>query len=209
MSIFDFFHRRSTRKQRQAEVEFNRHMAELNREAFGIKRQSEKLKAEAIRLENSGDHQGAMAAALAAKQQEKSYQSAQSTIQTCKTMHVQVKSQKAMEALLRHSSEMARRVRIDANAEKFFKIQSDFSQARDELKEASESLEAVQEGFNTDTEAQVRNEAGEKALAQIMEERTSAQAEAPAVLPVPEQTSTDDQHKAWADDRRKLLAEMM
>lgn len=209
MSIFDFFHRYNSRKQRRAEIEFNRNMAELNRKASGIKRSSDQLKEKAIQLEGAGDHQRAVSVAAIAVRQEKTYNSAMETLQTCKNMNAQVKSQKALEDLLGSCSKIAQSVCGKANPSKCLEAQSKFAQVRDELSETNEILASTLEGFNTDTEAQVRNEAGENALAQIMAERTSAQAEPPVAPPVSEKASTDDQHKAWADDRRKILAEMM
>ena len=214
MSIFDCFRRYNTRRQRQAQIAVNCSMAELNRKALGIKREAEKSKAEAIRLEQSGEHQSAVAAALAAEQLENSYKAAKSTIQKCKNMHAQVKSQKAMEELLKNCSEIVRGVCADADPLHYLKIQSDFEQARDDLREASENMAAAQEGFATDVDAQIRNEAGEAALARIQAEQlpsatAPAKAEPAAARPVPERASTDDQHRAWADDRRRLLAEMI
>lgn len=213
MSIFDCFRRYSTRKQRQIEMEFNRRMAELTRKASSIKRQADRLKMEAIQLEKSGDHQRAVSAAAASSQQTKSYMSALHTIQTCKNLHMQVKSQKAMKELLASCTDMARSVCSDADAAKYMETQSDFVQTMEELEQSSEALSAVQEGFTTDTDVQIRNEVGEQILAQFMEEllpkAPSAKAEPPAALPVSEQDPKDDQHKAWADDRRRLLAEMI
>lgn len=213
MSIFDFFRHYSTRKQRKAEIAFNCSMAELTRKASSIKRQADRLKMEAIQLEKNGDHQRAVSAAVASSQQAKSYMSALHTIQTCKNMHMQVKSQKSMKELLASCTDMARSVCIDADAAKYMETQSDFVQTMEELEQSSEALSAVQEGFSADTDVQTRNEAGEQILAQFMEEllpkAPSVQAEPPAALPVSEQDPKDDQHRAWADDRRRLLAEMM
>ncbi len=213
MSIFDFFRRYGMQKQRRIETEFNCHIAELNRKAAAIKRQAERLKAEAIQFEKDGDHKRAVSAASAAMQQEKSYASALHTIQTCKNMHVQAKSQKAMKELIASCASMARSVSADADASEFIRVQSDFARTMEELEQSREALEAVQEGFTVGTDVQVRNEAGERALAQLMEQASPKPSpvaiESPAVLPAAETDDKADAHKEWAEDRRKILAEMV
>lgn len=212
MSIFDFFRRHSERKQRQIETEFSCRMAELTRKASAIKRQAERLKAEAVQFERAGDHKRAVSAAAAAAQQEKSYMSALQTIQTCKTMHVQVKSQKAMKELIASCAAVARSVSADANSTEYIEAQSDFARTMEELEQSREALEAAQEGFNAGTEVQVRNEAGEQALARIMEQAQPktlpVSIEPAAALPASDQNKADE-HKEWAEERRKILAEMV
>lgn len=213
MSMFSFFRRYSMRKQRRIETEFNCHMAELNRKALAIKRQAERLKAEAIQFEKAGDHKRAVSAAAAAVQQEKSYMSALNTIQTCKNMHVQVKSQKAMKELIASCASMARSVTADASTAEYIEVQSDFARTMEELEQSQEALEAAQEGFSADTEIQVRNEAGEQALAQILEQAapkpSPAEMAPAAALTAPAQDDGGGEHREWADERRKILAEMV
>lgn len=210
MKIFSFFHRRSLQKQRRAEMEFNRQMAELNRQASAIKRQSERLKAEAVHFEQAGDHKRAVTAAAAAVHQEKSYLSALNTIQTCKNMHAQAKSQKALKELISSCAAMARAVSRDADVAGMIAVQNDFAQTMEELEQSREALEAAQEGFNVETEVQVRNEAGEQALAQIMGEAAPAKAE-PVRIEEPRRLAEGDtpelraKHKAWADERMRAI----
>lgn len=213
MSILDFFRRYSLQKQRRIETEFNCHVAELTRKAAAIKRQADRLKAEAIQFEKAGDHKRAVSAASAAVQQEKSYASALHTIQTCKNMHVQAKSQKAMKELIASCAAMARSVSADADASDFIRVQSDFTRTMEELEQSREALEAAQEGFTVETDAQVRNEAGEQALAELMEQASPkpvpAAIEPAAALPALEADDKASDHKEWAEDRRKILAEMV
>ncbi len=212
MKIFSFFRRYSLQKHRRAEMEFNRQMAELTRQSAAIKRQSDRLKAEAIRYEQNGDHKSAVSAAAAAAHQEKNYLSALNTIQTCKNMHVQAKSQKALKALIASCTAMARNVTRDADVDGMIHAQNEFIQMMEELEKSSEDMMALQEGFNTETEAQVRSEAGEKALAQIMGQAAAkaepAHIEEPKVLPVANKQEQAAQHKEWADDRRRILADL-
>lgn len=212
MKMFSFFRRYSLQKQRRAEMEFNRQMAELNRQAAYIKRQAAQLRDEAIRCEQNGDHQRAVSAAAAAVHQEKSYLSALNTMQTCKNMHVQAKSQKALKELVKSCTEMARRVSRDADVDGMIAAQNDFTQTMEELEQSRDALEAVQEGFNAETETQVRNEAGEQALAQIMGQLSPSaeptRIEAQKKLPVANDEEQVAQHREWADDRRRILADL-
>lgn len=209
MKIWEYFRRRSVQKQRRIELEFNRKMAELNRQAISMKRRSDGLKAEAVKLEQSGNHKGAVAAAAAAAHQEKSYVAALNTMQTCKNMHAQVKSQKALKELIRSCADMARSVSSNADMEDMITVQNDFAQTMEELEQARDALEAAQEGFTAETEAEVRNEAGERALAQIMGQMVPAAEpavlEEPAYLAVPEDAGPQ---KDWADERRRILADL-
>lgn len=211
MSIFSFFRRYNDRKQHRIEMEFNCHIAELNRKAMTIKRQAERLKAEAVHFEKTGDHKRAVSAAAAAMQQEKSYTSALQTLQNCKNMHTQVKSQRAMKDLIASCASMARSVSADANASEFLAVQSDFTRTMEELEQSREALEAAQEGFSVDVEMQERNVAGEQALAKILGQVSPQPAviETPVVLPAAEKAAPTDEQKEWADERRKILAEMV
>lgn len=213
MSIFDMFRRYSRQKQRRIEMEFSRNIAELTRKASTIKRQADRLKAEAVQFEKAGDHKRAVSAAASAAQQEKSYQSALNTIQICKNMHVQVKSQKAMKELIASCASMAKSVSADADPAAYIEAQNDFTRTMEELEQSRDALEAAQEGFTIGTQEQIRNEAGEQALAQIMEQlapkEVPARVESSAALPASEKDPQSAQHKEWADDRRKILAEMM
>ena len=210
MKIFNYFRRFTLKKQRRTEIEFNRQMAELNRQAASIKRQAERLKAEAIRAENSGDHKRAVSAAAAAVHQEKSYQSVINTMQTCKNMHIQVKSQKALKELIASCAVMARDVVRDAQVDGLIMAQQDLTETMEALEQSRDALEAVQEGFSADAEAEVRNEAGEQALAQIMNQL------APQVQPALMEAACkqtpikkeEDMHREWADDRRRILADL-
>lgn len=210
MKIFSFFRRYSVQKQRRAELEFNRQMAELNRQAVLIKRQSERLKAEAIQHENNGEHKRAVSAAAAAAHQEKSYLAAINTIQTCKNMHLQAKSQKALKELISACTMMAQTATRDADVDGLLTAQQDFADTMEALEQTRDALDAVQEGFNADADAEVRNEAGEKALAQIMGQMVSekqpalAQAQ-PKLAAVQEE---ENKHREWADDRRRILADL-
>lgn len=212
MKIWEYFRRRSLQKQRRIELEFNRKMAELNRQAISMKRQSDHLKAEAIRHEQNGDHKSAVAAAAAAVHQEKSYISAMNTMQTCRNMHAQVKSQKALKELIGACAEMARSVSRDAAMEDMIVVQNEFAQTMEELEQTRDALEAVQEGFTADTEAEVRNEAGERALAQIMGQLAPANEpaalEAPMPMTVADEAEAAEQQKEWADERRRILADL-
>lgn len=214
MKIFTFFRRRSMQKQRRAEMEFNRQMAELNRQASAIKRQSDRLKAEAIHFEQTGDHKRAVAAAAAAAHQEKSYISALNTMQTCKNMHAQAKSQKALKDLISSCAAMAHAVSRDADVSGMIAVQNDFAQTMEELEQSREALEAAQEGFNVETEVQVRNEAGEEALAQLMGNVAPVRQE-PARIEEPKSLAAGDspqlraEHKAWADERLRVLGPLV
>ena len=212
MMIWEYFHRRSLQKQRRIELEFNRKMAELNRQAISMKRRSDHLKAEAVRHEQNGDHKSAVTAAAAAVHQEKSYISAMSTMQTCRNMHAQIKSQKALKELIGACAEMARSVSRDAAMDDLIVVQNDFAQTMEELEQTRDVLEAVQEGFTADTEAEVRNEAGERALAQIMSQlapaNETAALEAPMPMTVADEAQEAEQQKEWADERRRILADL-
>ncbi len=213
MSIFDLFRRYNRQKQRRIEMEFSRKMAELTRNASAFKRQADRLKTEAVQLERAGDHRRAVSAAASAAQQEKSYQSALNTIQNCKNVHVQVKSQKAMKELIASCASMARSVSADADPADYIEAQNDFTRTMEELEQSRDALEAAQESFTMGAQEQIRNEAGEQALAQIMEQLTPKEApariEPSAALPELEQDPKIAQHKEWADDRRRILAEMV
>lgn len=213
MSILDYFRRYSRQKQRRNEMELCRKIAELTRKASTIKRQADRLKAEAVQFEKAGDHKRAVSAAASAAQQEKSYQSALNALQNCKNMHVQVKSQKEMKELITSCTLIIKKVCDDADTVDYIKAQNDFAQTMEEMEQSRDALEAAQEGFALGTQEQVRNEAGEQALAQIMEQLTPREApprmEPSAAFTVSEQDPTSAQHKEWADDRRKILAEMV
>lgn len=212
MKIWEYFRRRSLQKQRRIELEFNRKMAELNRQAISMKRRSDHLKSEAVRYEQNGDHKSAVAAAAAAVHQEKSYISAMNTMQTCRNMHAQVKSQKALKELIGTCAEIARSVSRDAAMDDLIAVQNDFAQTMEELEQTRDALEAVQEGFTADTEAEVRNEAGERALAQIMSQLAPANEpaalEAPLPMTVADEAQEAEQQKEWADERRRILADL-
>ena len=210
MKIFSFFRRRALQKQRRAETEFNRQMAELTRQSGAIKRQCERLKAEALSHEQSGDHKQAVAAAAAAANQEKIYISAMNTMQTCRNMHAQAKSQKALKELISACAAMAHSVSRDADVAGMIAAQNDFTQTMEELEQSCNALEAVQEGFNTDTDVQVRDEAGEQALAQILADAAPV-VKTPARIAEPQLPAAGDtpelqaRHRAWADDRLRAI----
>lgn len=214
MGIFEYFRRYTLRKQRRAEITFNTKMAEMTRKANAIKRNADRLKAKALEYEQKGDHASAVSTAAAAMHQEKNYRAALETMQTCRNMHEQVKSQNALKDLIATCTEMARSITADANVDGFISAQNALTQTMDDLQQSSEALTAVQEGFTINTDMQVRNEAGEQALAQIMAELAPkaepVRIEEPRVLPAVEAPvqaqAQDDQHKEWADDRRKILA---
>lgn len=213
MSIFSYIRRYKVRKQRRMEMDFSRKMAELTRSASTIKRQADRLKSEAVQLEKSGDHQRAVSAAASAMQQEKSYQAALAALQNCKNMHVQVKSQKEMKDMIAACTELARRVSDDADTTAYIEAQNDFARTMEELEQSRDALEAVQEGFAPGTQDQIRNEAGERALAQMMaqlapKEEINHTETAPS-LPAGEKDPQLAQHQEWADDRRRILAEMV
>lgn len=208
MKIFDFFAQYKQKKQRREELEFNRKMAEMNRQAVALKRQADRFKEEAVRWEQSGDHKQAVAAAAAAANHEKNYLAVQNAMQTCKNMHVQVKSQKALKKLLASCAETARQIGRDVESVDVVQTQNDFVQTMEALEQSRDNLEAAQEGFAADTEVRVRNDAGEQALAQIMKERAPkaepVRLEEPKMIPA----VVDAQHKEWADDRRRILADL-
>lgn len=208
MKLFSYFRRRNQLKQRRAEMEFNRQMAELNRQAAGIKRQADRLKAEAIHFEQSGDHQRAVSSAAAAAFQEKSYSSALNTLQTCKTMHTQTKTGIDLKNLIAACAAMAREVSRDADVSGMIAVQDDFTQTMEELEQSREALEAAQEGFNLETDVHVRNEAGELALAQLMESVAPARpmlVEETVSLPQGDTPALRAEHKAWVDDRLRAI----
>lgn len=213
MSIFDFIRRYRQQRQRRNEMEVHRKIAEATRKASTFKRQADRLKAEAIQLEKAGDHQRAVATAALAVQQEKNHQNTLLALQNCKIAQVQVKSRKEMKETIAAFTSLIRDISADADPAEYMEVQNEFTRTMEELEESRDALEAVQEGFSMGMQEQVRNEAGEQALAQIMEQQEPKEAPAPAevaaALPEPKQDPKLAQHKEWAEERRKILAEMV
>ena len=209
--LFPFFRTRAE-VQRREEMNFRLKIAELKRHADTIHKEAERTKAEAIRLERSGDHGRAVAKASAAANQEKSYNTALNTISTCESMHTQAKTQNALKQLMITCRDLSLAVTNEADMEGAIKAQTQLQEAAVRLEESQEAMTAFQEGFDVSTDPQLRNEAGEEALAQIMQEQ--AEKDKTITLKAPEEQQNvriaqDEAHQQWVAQRRQMLNEMV
>lgn len=207
---FPFFRSRAE-AQRREDMNFHLKIAELKRHAATIRKEADRAKTEAVQLERSGDHGRAVAKAAAADNQEKSYRTALTTISTCESMHAQAKTQNALKQLMISCRDISLAVTKEADMEGAVKAQTQLQQAAVRLEESQEAMAAFQEGFDVSADPQLRNEAGEAALAQIMQEQAEkdkqavpALPEEPKAIPAPQ----DEAHQQWVAQRRKMLTEM-
>lgn len=213
MRFLHFFRFHSVRAeaQRKAEMEFRLKMAGLKRNAAAIRKEADRTKAEAISLEKSGDHSRAVAKAAAAANQEKSYHTALNTISMCENIHDQAKTQNALKQLMISCKDMSATVTGEADIDGAIKAQTQLQDAAARLEASQEAMAAFQEGFDLDTDPQVRNEVGEAALAKILEENAKKEQQVtaePAKEETPSETTTAN-HQQWVADRRKTLSELI
>ena len=210
MSILDFFRRLAARRQRDTEMSFRLKSAELKRRAAMIGREADRSKAEAVRLEKSGDHAGALAKSCAALNQEKSYRMALTTISNCENLHAQAKAQNALKQLMLACRDISLEVTGEADMEGAVRAQSQMQEAVLRMDESQEAMSAFQQGFDLDADPGQRSEAAEMALAQILREqagRERAEAAAP-IVPAPAAPAEEPARREWIDARRRLISEM-
>lgn len=202
---------------REAELQFRYKIAEMNRTAATIKRDADKLKGQAIAFEQSGQHQRAVSAAAAAKTYERSYDTALQTIQDATLTHIQAKNQKNLIDMMVNCTELAKGVIKEINPTHIIDVQQEFEASKEELNQSQAALTALQEGFTPETELDIRNEAGEMALKELMATVTpqlkqdalpAVNSAFSAIAPMEDEHQTLD-HTEWINDRRKQLAEMV
>ena len=207
--LFPWFRSRAE-AQRREEMNFRLKMAELKRHAAAIRKEADRTKAEAVQLERSGDHSRAVAKAAAAANQEKSYRTALNTISACESMHAQAKTQNALKQLMISCRDMSLAVTREADMEGAVKAQTQLQQAAVRLEESQEAMAAFQEGFDADADPQLRNEAGEAALAKILREQAEKDKQPLPALPDEAQAAPQDEaHQQWVAQRRQMLTEMV
>jgi len=215
MRLFGIFnsHQSNAETERKKEMEYRLQIAELKRDAAFIKKEAERCKMEAIRLETAGEHASAVSMAATAANQERNYASAMNTIRTCESLHAQAKTQNALKKMMRSCTVLSETVRAEVDVEGIIKAQTEMQRAMDTLEQSREALEAVQEGFDTDEAYHVRDEAGEEALARIMTEIAPIEQTKP-IQEAEKNTQEKDTVKTngqteWIKERQRMLAEMI
>ena len=193
--------------ERKEELSYRVKLAEVRRQAEHMKRENERARGEAYRLEVAGDHEGAVSKALEAANSEKAYKTAVSTILRCESMHAQAKTQRSLTNLLSDCEAVSLSVMGQVDTEDAVKVQTRLQQTAAEMEQAQESMAAFQESFDPMADSPVTSSAGEDALAAILAER--APAAAPEPLPEKaEKAESAEKDDEWLREKRRQIAEM-
>lgn len=217
MKLFDKLFRRSGKdSDQQAELNYRIALAEVRRQAAAMRREVERCRNEAYRLEMSGNHPAAVSKAAEAANSEKAWQAAQSTLQRCESMHAQARSQKLLTNLLTVCESMSANVMEQVDTTGAMRIQTRLQQTTAAMEEAQEGMAAFQEGFEPNAEPALRIAAGEDALAEILAQRAALEAgsgapELPAeAAPAPEPVEDEAlrTHADWLREKRRELADI-
>ena len=195
--------------QRREEFEYRTKMSEIRRMASQMQRSTERARAEAYRLEMSGDHAAALSKANDAANSEKAYKTAIDTLMRCESMHAQAKTQKALTDLLTSCEEVSMGVVESIDTETAVSAQVRLQQANVAMDQLQQEMAAVQEGFMPVEENDICISAGEEALAAIMAEYAPVPVPPVLVAPAAETEAPDKSAiEERMTERRKLLAEL-
>ena len=220
MKFFErFFRRRKRSSEQQTELNYRIALSEVRRQATAMRREVERCRNEAYRLEMDGNHAAAVSKAAEAANSQKAYEAAQSTLQRCESMHAQAKSQRLLTNLLSVCESMSANVLEQVDTNGALRIQTRLQQTTAQMEEVQEGMAAFQEGFEPNTEPALRTAAGEDALADSMAERAvktdpvvpiadpGPAIEDHASMPIPtdEDLST---HAEWVREKRRQLADI-
>lgn len=226
MKISEFFNRLFGRRKRandqQSELNYRIALSEVRRQATAMRKEVDRCRNEAYRLEVSGNHAAAVSKAAEAANSQKAYEAAQSTLQRCESMHAQAKSQRLLTNLLAVCESMSAQVIDQVDTNSALRIQTRLQQTTAQMEEVQEGMTAFQEGFEPNAEPSLRTTAGEDALADIMAERAARAVPAePAALPAEPAPVTvepaqapilaDDDlatHAEWVREKRRQLADI-
>ena len=196
--------------ERKEELNYRVKLAEVRRQAEHMKRETERARGEAYRLEVSGDHEGAVSKALEAANSEKAYKAAVSTILRCESMHAQAKTQRSLTNLLSDCEAVSLSVMGQVDTEDAVRVQTRLQQTAAEMEQAQESMAAFQESFDPLADSPVTSSVGEDVLAAIMAERAPAPEALPAE-PQPEKAEkaeAGDKDDEWLREKRRQIAEI-
>lgn len=221
VGIFDrLFNRSSKKAEQQDELRYRIALSEVRRQASALRKEAERCRNEAYRLEIGGNHAAAVSKAAEAANTEKAYEAAQSTLQRCESMHAQARNQKMLTDLMAVCEDMSSKVMKQIDTVGAMRIQSRLQQTTAAMEEAQEDMAAFQEGFDPNAEPTLRVAAGEDALAAIMAERAvqtpppalstepvQAPAETAEAAPVPEDGEALARAE-WLKEKRRQLAEI-
>ena len=209
---------------RRDEYEYRTEMFQIRRQATQMQRNTEKARAEAYRLEVSGDHAGALSKANDAINNEKAYKTAMDTMARCNSMHAQAQIQRNLTDLLTKCEKVSRAVVQGIDTEGAMSAQIRLQEANDALELAHQEMTAIQEGYVPEDGSDICSSASEQALADIMAShapKTAAQpvCELPGAESEPAAAETPQAEKnaeaertailARRAEQRKLLAELV
>ena len=220
VKLFDKLFRRSSREaDQQKELNYRIALSEVRRQASAMRKEAERCRNEAYRLEVGGNHAAAVSKAAEAANSQKAYEAAQSTLQRCESMHAQARSQKLLTNLMAVCESMSANVMDQIDTTEAMRVQTRLAQTTAAMEEAQEGMAAFQEGFEPNAEPALRVAAGEDALAEIMAERAPREAVAePAALPVEPAAQTAEpaadrdgeliSQAEWLREKRRQLADI-
>jgi len=215
-----FFSRRKRTNEQQSELNFRITLSEVRRQATAMRKEVERCRNEAYRLEMSGNHAAAVSKAAEAANSQKAYEAAQNALQRCESMHAQAKSQKLLTNLLSTCETMSEMVIDQVDTDEALRIQTRLQQTTAQMEEVQEGMAAFQEGFEPNAEPALRMAAGEDALADIIAERAARETPVepialpaepadrePAPVPLAEDADLAT-HAEWVREKRRQLADI-
>ena len=194
--------------ERDNEMDYRTKKSKARRQIETIRREMERLKLEACDHEKHGEHEKAVSKALQAANKQKMLASANKQLQKCTDLHDMAKTQQTMTDILETCRDLSNGIVDLADMEEALKVQAENEEALARLEDTGEQMEMYAEGITTDLMPEVRNAAGEAALAEIMADQEQAEpirTELPGIRPEVIRNTQTEEDAAWIQSRREDL----
>lgn len=193
---------------REKEMDYRMKLAKARRETETIRKNMIRQKMQAIEYEKKGEHDKAVALALQSQNKQKTLATAEMQMQKCANIHDMAETQKSMTAIMETCRDLSNGIVEYADMESAMQIQAENEEALAKLIDTGEQMEMYAEGINGDMMPEVRNGAGEEALAAILAEHdqtTQAKVSLPEIRPAKAIEEEKPQEDEWMKSRREDL----
>ena len=194
--------------ERDNEMDYRTKKSKARRQIETIRRDMERLKLEAYDHEKHGEHEKAVSKALQAANKQKMLVRANVQLQKCTELHDMAKTQQTMTDILETCRDLSNGIVNLADMEEALKVQAENEEALACLEDTGEQMEMYAEGITADLMPEVRNVAGEAALAEIMacqEQVEPIRNELPEIRPETIRNAQTEEDAAWIQSRRENL----
>ncbi len=193
---------------REREMDYRMKLAKARRETETIRKNMIRDKMKAIECEKNGEHDKAVALALQSQNKQKTLATVEMQMQKCTNIHDMAETQKSMTEIMRTCRDLSNGIVAIADMEGAMQIQAENEEALTRLIDTGEQMEMYAEGINGDMMPEVRNDAGEEALAAILaehEQTTQPRITLPEIRPVKAVEEEKQQEDEWTKSRREDL----